>query len=279
MKKQYGLIGYPVKHSLSPAMHNAWFKALGIDAEYKLFEVNPENLKVFFEGFKDKLSGINVTIPHKEESCKYVDSLGPIAEAVQAVNTVTTKEGKLVGHNTDTPGFMMALKDDLNFEAVSKRAVIFGAGGAARAVAFGLFMDDIKRIVLVDIDKKRAASLAGELKNKGCNAIAVENDKKALRELILDSDLLVNATPCGMKKGDPELISQDLLHKDLVVFDLVYNQKETALIKVAKKQGAKAVNGLNMLLYQGAISFAIWTGRKAPLDIGRDVLLKELKQI
>lgn len=279
MKKQYGLIGYPVKHSLSPAMHNAWFKALGIDAEYKLFEVNPENLKVFFEGFKDKLSGINVTIPHKEESCKYVDSLGPIAEAVQAVNTVTTKEGKLVGHNTDTPGFMMALKDDLNFEAVSKRAVIFGAGGAARAVAFGLFMDDIKRIVLVDIDKKRAASLAGELKNKGCNAIAVENDKKALRELILDSDLLVNATPCGMKKGDPELISQDLLHKDLVVFDLVYNQKETALIKEAKKQGAKAVNGLNMLLYQGAISFAIWTGRKAPLDIGRDVLLKELKQI
>ncbi len=267
MKKTYGLIGYPVKHSLSPAMHNAAFKAMEMDAEYKLFEVRPENLKDFFSYFREGLSGINITIPHKETSIKYVDALELVAKSIHAINTVSVNGDKLIGHNTDVGGFVKALKEDLKFKPASKRAIVFGAGGAARAVGFGLYFDDIKEIILIDIDTKKAAFLANELKEDGCNAIAVENNQHAIRELVLNSDLLVNATPCGMKENDPELMPSEFLHENLVVFDLIYSPRETRLIKEAKRKNIKAINGLGMLLYQGALSFEIWTKQRAPIEV------------
>ncbi len=271
--KRYGLIGYPVKKSLSPAMHNAGFKDLGIDAEYKLFEVEPSNLKEFFAHFKERLCGVNVTIPHKEAACKYVDLLDNRAKSIGAVNTITIENDKLIGYNTDIIGFTRSLKEDLEFNAQSKKAIVFGAGGASRAVCFGLVEEGIGRLILVDIDSKRAVALAGDLEKAGIDVMAVEYDEKVLGDLVLNSDLLVNATPCGMKDGDREIISTDFLHKRLRVFDLVYLRGgQTPLIKAAKTKGLKCTSGIGMLLYQGVAAFELWTGKNAPLKIMKEAM-------
>ncbi|MBL7068426.1 MAG: shikimate dehydrogenase [Candidatus Omnitrophica bacterium] len=272
MKQTYGLIGYPVKHSLSARMHNAAFKHLEIDAEYELFEIKPGELNDFFSSFKERLSGINITIPHKEASIKYVDAVDKISDAIGAINTVVLENDRLHGYNTDVIGFLKSLKEDLKFKPAGKRAVVFGAGGAARAVTFALLFEEIEQIVLVDIDTKKAALLADELQKDGCNAIAVEKDPMAIKELLLNSDLVVNATPCGMKKGDPELLDPNFLHDKLAVFDLIYNPLETRLIKEAKEKGCNAVNGLGMLLYQGAAAFRLWTKKPAPIGIMKEAL-------
>ena len=278
MKKNYGLIGYPVKHSFSPEMHNAAFKHLGIDAEYRLFEVKPEELRDFFAHFKERLSGINITIPHKESAVEYMDDLEPVAKSIGAINTVSVENGRLLGHNTDVAGFLGSVNQDLKLDLVSRRAIVFGAGGASRAVTFGLFIKDIRQIILVDIDGEKAARLASELKDAGYDAIAVEYDKKAIKELVLNSDLLVNATPCGMKENDPELLPKDFLHENLAVFDLIYNPAQTKLIEYAKSKGLKATNGLGMLLRQGTVSFEIWTKKKAPIEVMREALIKALNE-
>lgn len=266
--KTYGLIGYPVKHSLSAAMHNAAFRHLGIDAEYKLFEVRPEKLGDFFSSFKNDLSGINITIPHKVASVNYVDSTDNVAEMIGAINTVVLEDGKLRGYNTDATGFLESLRKDLKFNPTGKKAVVFGAGGAARAITFALgVIRKVKGLILTDIDTKRATQLASELQQAGCNAIAVDNSPKATGELVRNSDLLVNASPCGMKKNDPKLISPEFLHENLTVFDAIYTPKETALVKDAKKRGCRATGGAGMLLYQGALAFKLWTGKEAPLDV------------
>lgn len=270
--KTYGLIGYPVKHSLSPIMQNAAFKDLGIDAEYKLFEIRPEELGDFFSTFKENVCGINITIPHKETSVKYMDRLDDNARSIGAINTVVLDSSKLIGYNTDATGFVSSLKSDLKFDPASKKAFIFGAGGAARAVTFGLLREKVKRIVVTDLDMAKAAGLVGDLKAAGCDAIALKNDRGAERELILDSDLLVNATPCGMKKGDRELLPSEFLHKGLSVFDLIYSPSQTPLIKDAGKRGIRAVNGLGMLIYQGAAAFKLWTKKEPPVGVMRKAL-------
>ncbi|MEE8360407.1 MAG: shikimate dehydrogenase [Candidatus Omnitrophota bacterium] len=278
MKKRYGLIGYPVKHSFSPAMHNAAFEDLGIDAEYELFDVKPEDLEGFFAAFKDKLSGANVTIPHKEASIEYLDEVRPQARLIGAVNTVILENDKLIGDNTDELGFIEALEVDLGFKAAGKRAVVFGAGGAARAVTFALYSKGIKNIFLIDLDAKRAASLAIDLAKAGCDAAAIEFNKDVVGGLVLNADLLVNATPCGMKESDPELIESKFLHKGLSVFDLIYNPDKTALIKRAKEMGCRTANGLGMLLYQGVKAFELWTKKKPNIKVMKQALRKALGQ-
>ena len=274
MNKLYGLIGYPVKHSMSALMHNAAFKHLGINAEYKLLEVKPGELKSFFNSFREKnISGINITIPHKAKSMYFMDDLSNEAKLIEAINTVVSKGERLIGHNTDGIGFIRSLKEDLDFDSKGKAAFIFGAGGASRGVSFSLASEGLSHIYLTDVDSAKAASLARDIEIKtGTQAIAILYNKKSIKELILNSDLLVNATPCGMKKTDPELIPDDFLHRGLVVFDLIYNQKETPLIKSAKKKGIKALNGLSMLIYQGAASFGLWTNTDAPLEVMRKAL-------
>ncbi|MDD5449627.1 MAG: shikimate dehydrogenase [Candidatus Omnitrophica bacterium] len=266
----FGIIGYPVRHSLSPAMQNAAFKKLGSNAVYAPFEVKPEELEGAVAGIRALgLGGVNITIPHKERVLKFLDELSPQAGLIGAVNTIVNRNGRLSGHNTDMPGFLKSLKEDLGFNPRGKTAFVVGSGGGAKAVGFGLALAGARRIILTDCLDERALELACEIELKtGCECIALQKNSKGIAEIILNSQLLVNATPCGMKAGDPPVISADLLHGGLSVFDLIYNRK-TKLISAALGMGLKAVQGLNMLLYQGAISFELWTGKKAPIEVMR----------
>lgn len=277
-KKIYGIIGYPVAHSLSPKMQNAALRRLGINAQYFAFEVKPKDLKNAIQGVKGRgMTGVNITIPHKEAVIKYLDEVSREAELIGAVNTIVNKNGKLFGYNTDAHGFIKSLKEDLKFSPKAKAIFVIGAGGAAKAVVFGLAIEGAKRIVLTDMIDEKALDLACEVELRtGCECIAIEIHSTGAAEMILNSQLLVNATPIGMKAGDPAVINPEVLHKGLCVFDLVYN-RETKLLKAAARKGIRAVGGLNMLLYQGAKAFELWTGKKAPVEVMRKALAKKLR--
>lgn len=264
----FGIIGYPVRHSLSPVMHNAAFEYLRINAIYLAFEASPKNLKVALEGIKVLgVLGVNVTIPHKEAVIKYLNWVSREAKLINAVNTIVNKGGRLLGYNTDAYGFIKSLKEDLKFLPKGKSIFVVGAGGAARAVVFSLAMAGAKRIILTDKADEKALELACEAElTTGCDCIALKIDSRGIKEMVLNSQLLVNATPIGMKEQDPAVINPLFLHKGLCIFDLVYN-RDTKLLKIAKSKGIKSVGGLNMLLYQGAKAFGLWTGKKAPLAI------------
>lgn len=261
----YGLVGYPLGHSLSPIMHNAAFKELEVEAIYTLFPMKAEELPEFFKALKEKDShifGLNVTIPHKEAVIPLLDSLDPFAAKVGAVNTVVidNKRG-LKGFNTDGPGFLTHLTEE-GFNPAQKRVSILGAGGAARAVVavFCLLKDMPESIKIYDIDKEKARALVADLGARmDVSRVEVVN---TIDELNIElADLLVNCTPIGMKKTDPCLVSEELLHSHLMVYDLVYNPAQTPLLKLAKSKGAKAVNGLKMLFYQGVLAFEHWAER------------------
>jgi shikimate dehydrogenase len=281
--KTYGLVGKNIDYSLSPFMHNAAFKSLRLDAEYRIFDIPETGLAEFFSKLrKNMIAGCNVTIPYKEKALGLVDRSSSVAEFIGALNTVTNEDGGLRGDNTDYQGFLKALrgKDDgsLNFEPNGKNAFIFGAGGAAKAVIYVLSILGIKKVVVTDIDLEKAEGLAGFVSGKEMSniSIAVAHDKEQYEEFISKSDILINATPCGMKKDDPELFDYRYLHEKLYVFDLIYSC-ESRLVKEAHRRAARAVNGVNMLLYQAAASFTLWTGKDAPLEVMRKALLERIK--
>jgi shikimate dehydrogenase len=274
--KIYGLIGYPVKHSLSPAMHNAAFQALKINAEYRLFELKEQELASFLESLSEKnIFGLNVTIPYKEKVITFLDKVSSEAKLIGAVNTIKVDDNKLLGFNTDGEGFLRHLTEDLKFNPKDKVMAIIGAGGASRAVSVYLSKCKPYSITIYDIDKTKSLRLVNHLK---------ENFKKTqfncvdtIEELnIASTHLLINATPMGMKETDPSLVDEGFFHKGLLVYDLIYNPRETRLLKLAKKNGARVSSGLGMLLYQGMLSFEIWTKRKAPKRIMQKALLEEL---
>lgn len=269
----FGIIGHPVKHTMSPAMQNAALAHLRINGVYVPFDVEPKDLAAALEGIRTMdICGVNVTIPHKEAVIKYLDRLSHEAALIGAVNTIVNKNGKLTGYNTDASGFITALKGDLKFNPRGKTIFILGAGGAAKAVGFGLAMIGAKRIILTDVIDDKALELACEIELKtGCECIALKPNSPGMREIILNAQLLVNATPCGMHESDPISINANFLHKGLCVFDLIYN-KETKLLKAARQKGIRASGGLNMLLYQGAKAFELWTGKKAPIGIMKKAL-------
>jgi len=278
--KIFGLLGKNIAYSSSPSMHNAAFRALGIDAEYRLFDMKREKLNSFFQDIKKGIiEGCNVTIPHKEESLKFVDKKSEIVEATGALNTVARKTNILVADNTDFIGFMKALRGntegDLHFDPKGKNVFLFGAGGAAKAIAYTLITLKAKRIIIADIDKSRAENLAGSFFEKKSSdvVLSVAEDEVQYEDFISKSDLLINATPCGMKNDDPELFDYRYIEDKHFVFDLIYT-KETKLLKRAKSQGAQAIDGLNMLLYQAGASFNIWTGKEAPIKVMKEELLK-----
>lgn len=301
----YGLVGFPVKHSLSPLMHNAAFKALDIDAEYRLFEVAPDNLEDFL--LKDieikdingksvrtaDILGFNITLPHKVKAKEILERAFPFEEdAVQvqrdlfyvmlsgAVNTVTRENGKLGYFNTDAEGFLESLEKDLNFETKDKKVLVIGCGGAGRAVVAALSwrQQRIDEIYLTDINSEKV-TYAKEHFNKfqkgRFNLEYIETEK--IPEVIQKCDLLVNASPVGMNQEDGSVIDKKSLHKKLYIFDVVYN-RETQLIKDAKSLGRPAVDGLGMLLYQGADAFGLWTGQKAPIEVMRKALREAINK-
>jgi len=278
--KIYGIIGHPVKHSLSPAMQNAAFRASGIDAEYRTFDVAPHELEDFLGSLdKEQISGINVTIPHKIGAKDYIARHGVLdenAKRLGAVNTIKVTGSKPEGFNTDGPGFYRSLVEELKFEPEGKTILILGAGGAATAVTMYLG-NGPKEIFIYDVDGKRCEDLKAHYSGYyGVERLHIV--KGSLERAIEGADLLINATPVGMKEGDPSPVDKDLLHTGLYVYDLVYNRKTTALVAEATKAKLHALTGTGMLLYQGAIAFEIWTGKKAPVGVMRRALREELSK-
>lgn len=274
--KLYGLIGFPIKHSLSACMYNAAFSALKIKAKYKLFELKPGQLKGFLHSLKQKnICGFNVTYPYKEEILPYLSSKTPGVKEIGAANTVAADStGRLKGFNTDYPGFTRHLKE---LKVRPKRVAIIGAGGAAKAVCFALAKMKVRELCIYDIDKFKSLSLFKRFNSD------FEQTKFGVATRIEDleiekKDLLINATPVGMHQYDPCLVSEAWLHKGLFVYDLIYNPAETKLIGLAKKHGLHCSNGLGMLLYQGVFAFRHFTGKKAPIKIMKEALLKGAKK-
>ena len=287
----YGLVGFPVKHSLSPLMHNAAFKQLGVNASYGLFEVEPQDLKKFLleKIFEENIFGCNITIPHKVCARQILEEKFPGSEdrdnryvkLTGAVNTVKRDDGRLRYCNTDVPGFLLSLERDLGFQAKDKNALIMGCGGAGRAVVAALLDKGTAGIYVYEPDKNTVAAAQehfGKISGSGgqLNFMALGD----LEDIAEKCDLLVNASFVGMKEGDPSPIDKKYLHKDLFVYDVVYN-KETRLIKDARSLGLEACGGLGMLLYQGVYAFSYWTGlaiEDIPVELMRQELEKGLKR-
>jgi len=277
--KVCALIGDPVEHSLSPAMHNAAFKHLDLDYVYLAFKVRREELRDAVNGVKAlKIHGLNVTKPLKVEITTLLDRLDESALNIGAVNTVLRIGDKLIGYNTDCIGALEALREaGVNLE--SMKAVILGAGGAARAVAFAV-APKVKELVILNRTVTKAESLSRDLKRRlGVDVRFGGLSEVEKEEELKDADLLINATSVGMKPNENlSPVSPNLLKPDLTVFDLVYNPIETKLLKDAKKVGAKVVDGLSMLLFQGAAAFSIWTDRDPPLKVMREALKSALEE-
>ena len=279
-KLNYGLIGHPVGHSLSPAMQMSAFKALKIYAEYRLFDVVPEDLAEFLDNLEKKgISGVNITIPHKIKAKECIEKIGSLDEGAKrlgAINTIKICDGTLKGFNTDGPGFYRSLQADLKFEPEGKTVFVLGAGGAARAVVMYLG-NGPKKIYVTDIDAIMAEGLKKHYE-KYYEKDKLETIKMSnLESALATADLLVQATPVGMKEGDPSPVDAQLLRPGLRVYDLVYNRPMTKLVETATRNKLHAVTGLGMLLYQGAIAFELWTGQKAPVDVMRKALKEALK--
>lgn len=275
-----GLIGYPVGHSVSPQMHNSAFKALKLNFIYVTFEVKEALLKAAVEGIKGLgIRGVNVTIPYKVSITNYLNELRGEASLIGAVNTILNEGGRLIGFNTDAVGALRALEAHAA-TPIDKKVVVLGAGGAARAIAFAL-AGKARSITIVNRTEDKALALANELRRElNANALGKPLTAPTLKDELKDADILINATPTGMVPNvDQTLVGKELLRSDMAVMDIVYNPLETLLLKEARKIGAKCIDGLEMLVQQGAESFRIWTGREPPVRVMRDAALKSLKKV
>ncbi len=273
-----GLIGSPVEHSLSPAMHNAAFRECGLDCRYTLLPTTSEEfpqriLSCIEQGF----AGWNVTVPHKERMLSYLDSWSDEVRATGACNTVRVEDGRLTGFNTDPVGFIRGLKEAGGVEAGS-HAVLLGAGGAARAVAWALSRGG-HSVHILSRKPQQAAILAEGMEPYSCAPMAHGNlDRIILEEVLHDASLLVNCTPAGMWPHTEESpLPQDVqLLKHLLIYDLVYRPRPTRLLVNAKREGCRTQDGLAMLVHQGAAAFELWTGRQAPVATMRQACLDVL---
>jgi shikimate dehydrogenase len=267
MSKRVVLIGHPVAHSLSGAMQQAAFDALGIDAQYELWDRAPIALAdAIAEVRGDEFLGVNITIPHKERVVPLIDRLTEEAQATGAVNTLTREGKRLVGHNTDVPGFAAALDKLVGRQKMPRQAVVLGAGGGARAIVYGLIRAGFLRIVVFNRHLHRAEGL---VRHFGKSAAHMDLRAMPWHESIIESELaktkvLINATSIGLT-DDVSPIPGELITGDLLVLDLIY--KRTRLLRDAGSNGAHAMDGETMLLHQGAAAFTLWTGQPAPLEV------------
>jgi shikimate dehydrogenase len=301
MTKYIGIIGYPAGHSISPQMQQAALDHYKLDIKYELWETAPDKLASFIEQLRQpQYLGANITVPHKGAMLQLVDELEALASAVGAVNTIVNRDGRLYGFNTDTVGFLKALNKDGGFDPAEKRAVILGAGGVARAATFALSKAGIKSLTITDIDLDRAQKLKIDLERslartqgkppRSCydakditwidsltyklwpipdiNVFSMDDPQFKLE--LSACQLIVNCTPMGMKRSATENespLDASFIPDKALVYDVVYNPLETKFLSEAKKAGASTLNGLPMLVYQGAIAFELWTGREAPVNI------------
>lgn len=274
-----GVFGYPVKHSLSPIFQNAAFEYLGLDYVYIPLEVKPEDLKHAVESIRIfKWIGVNVTIPHKKQIIKYLDELDKISEILDVVNTIHNISGKLKGYTTDGDGFIKSLKEDGKFSPKEKNIFLLGAGGSAYAICGALINEKVNSIFITNRTLENAVKLKNHLmeKLKFKNIEIIEFEKRNDKKIWQNIDLLINTTSIGMRENDPLLIEKNNIEKVKFVYDIVYNRK-TELLKSAEELKIPNLDGISMLVYQGAISFEIWTGEKAPIDIMKKAIYEKIK--
>ena len=274
------VIGDPVEHSLSPVMHNAAFKELNLDFVYLAFTVRKNELSNAIAGVRSlQIHGLNVTMPHKTTIMKYLDEIDPTAKSIGAINTILNTDGKLLGYITDGIGALKALKENgINLEG--KKLLLLGAGGAAKAIAFHA-AQEVEELKILNRTAQKAKELAEVLHKKfdkkiSGNSLSPETIKKELE----NADILLNATSVGMHPNVYQsLVDSSWLRPELCVMDIIYNPLETKLAKDAKSVGAKVISGVEMLVYQGAASFEIWTNHPAPVKVMKEAVMNKLSKL
>jgi shikimate dehydrogenase len=277
-----GVFGDPVAHSLSPQMQNAALRHCEIDMQYARFHILPNELAEALQKIRElDFIGVNLTVPHKITGAGLLDDLDDDTRRIGAINTVVVREGKLIGANTDGVGFTRAIRSDFSVDLRDLRVMLIGAGGAGRAIAMQCAEAGCERLVVVNRDLEKARRLVAELQpafagprvlGPVARLEAVAWDERTLRFQLANIDLVVNATPLGLDANDPPILPATLLAPHLMVYDTVYTRGRTPLIVSAMEAGARAANGLSMLLHQGARSFEIWFGREAPIEVMRAAL-------
>jgi len=266
-----GIFGYPIAHTLSPSMHNAAFKALGLDFVYVPFQVAPGDLQPAVNSLRVLgIRGINITVPHKEHVVRFLDKIDPLARSIGSVNTVVNDNGILTGYNTDGKGFLRDLASQ-EVKPEGKTVLLVGAGGAGHALAATLSWAKAGTIYITDANEKLARKLVKQTART--RFVPLSDWKMKINEC----DILVNATPIGLHDHDPALVETRELKRDLFVYDLIYHRR-TKLAQAARKAGARYSDGLGMLLFQGALAFELWTKKKAPVDVMRKALIKNIKK-
>lgn len=276
-----GVIGDPIEHTMSPVMHNTTFQEMDLDYVYVPCHVRPEDLEKAIMGMRAlNIRGLNVTIPHKVNVIPLLDKLDGMAEKIGAVNTIVNDEGVLTGYNTDGQGFLMALQEK-GIEPQGKNFLIMGAGGASRAISLTLADAGAGRLII--LNRAEELDWAYELVVKinqlyNIDAKAGELKRQYLKNALSGMDILVNTTSVGMKPNENNTpVDADLLESRLVVFDIVYNPLQTRLIREANAAGAKTISGIDMLAWQGALAYEIWTGQKAPVEPMRKEAIRQLE--
>jgi len=275
-----GIIGDPIEHSLSPVMHNASFQELKLDFVYIPFRVKQNELREAILGARSlNIHGLNVTMPHKNAVIKYLDEIDPTARLIGAVNTILNDKGRLIGYNTDGAGALKALKEN-GVGLDVKKLLLLGAGGAGKAIAF-YAAQEVEELKILNRTPQKAKELAEVLHKKYRKKIdGNQLSAKIIKEELEDANILINATSVGMHPDvDRSLVDPSWLRPELCVMDIVYNPIETKLAKDAKLIGAKVVSGIEMLVYQGATSFEIWTNHQAPIKVMKEAILNKLSEL
>ncbi len=272
--KPFAVLGHPIGHTLSPVMHNASMQELGFDGIYLALDVHPDQLmEVLPSMAKMGFAGVNLTVPHKEIAFGGLDKLDESAKLLGAANTVQFTEDGMIGHNTDGYGFLKALDEAFGKTVKDDAVFVLGCGGAGRAVALMAAKEGAKSLVLADIDAERVQRLEDEIKSLAPEvSITQALDDSSKIELCRACDLVVQASPVGMKKGDPSLLPPEAFRAGQRAFDLIYMYPETAILSTARQAGAQIANGLGMLLHQGARAFEIWTGVEPSVPAMRKAL-------
>ncbi len=281
--KLIALLGFPVKHSISPQFQNTALETLGINTKYLAFEVSPEKVKSAFKGLNALGAiGANITVPHKETIFKLCDKCSPEAKVIEAVNTVKFEKGKAIGYNTDAYGLAAALKDGKQ-KFKDAKVVILGGGGAARAAVTQAIFDGALEICVLNRTVSKAQSLVKDI-SEIVKLLPDEERPETfpdftvggyeiIKQSLKDSSILINASSVGLKRDDPQLFDYKIIESKTFVYDMIYNPPITPLLLGAKRKGCKTANGITMLLHQGAKAFEIWFNRPAPVELMRNKLL------
>lgn len=277
----FGIIGHPVRHSLSPAMQNAALQACGLDGVFVPFDVEPEHLSVAVAGLRGLgIKGVNVTIPHKTGVVPYLDELDESASAAGAVNTISNEGGRLIGYNTDGDGLVRSLAEEFDFTPENRTVVVIGAGGAARGAVAAICRTGVRRIIVANRSREKTEALVTAMEGHyPGTSLTISEYGKQLTSCLLEADLVVNTTSLGMKNEVITGLDLGAVQPDAIVYDMVYAPPVTPLLREAHRLGLRHANGLGMLAAQGELAFRIWTGIMPPPGLMKSILTEKYSSL